>query len=68
VIQHSNKIFVGVEQRLDGMTERGAWPSNYVRLSLEDDGTTHRINVSVDVALKLSKGLSKAARMARPKP
>ena len=66
---YSNRIFVGTTQRLDVLTARKDWayPDAYVRETIGEKEDRVEFNLSLDLALTLAKGLTKAVKQqAKP--
>lgn len=64
MIEHDYKVWIGVEQRLDGLTGRYG-PDLYIRLVLhEGDEKKHTLYLTTGLAKTLARGLTKAVKQA----
>lgn len=65
IVQHDYKVWIGVEQRLDGLT--GRWgPDPYIEVTLSQGKDEKNKTFTVDLATAklLARGLTKAVKRA----
>lgn len=68
MIQRDNKVWVAVEQRLDGLTSRWG-PDPYLNLHLEEGSgenlKIHDFDIDQETAKLLARGINKALKRAQ---
>ena len=67
IVQHDYKIWIGVQQRLDGLTSRWG-PDPYIEVELEQgkDEPNVKFNIDLATAKLLARGLTKTVKRAAP--